>query len=157
TPAGTPQPSATGTQPPAPAPTPDPVAQALINKARTQLGNGVADGLSAVQKLSTALSDNANEQGQVQSQVDSMQSQLDNLDQQVQDLSDQIQTNQTKIDNKRAEIAVLARELYEQPDSLLLRVLRAGSLRDMVTQTSDLTVAALDAEALRQQLAADVA
>jgi murein DD-endopeptidase MepM/ murein hydrolase activator NlpD len=147
----------TQTPPTSPSPTPDPVAQRLIDKARQDLGNGIANALSTVQRLSDAMSANANQQNQVQQQVDSMQAQLDSLDQQSQQLDDQISTAQSQIDTERTEIGILARELYQEPDSLLLRLLRAGSLRDMVTQTSDLTVAAMHVDALKAQLAAQVA
>jgi murein DD-endopeptidase MepM/ murein hydrolase activator NlpD len=147
----------TTTQPPVPAPTPDPVAQQVIDKARQELGNGVANSLAAVQRLSDGLSQNADEQSQVQQRVDDAQAQLDSLDQEIQDLSDQMTTTQQRIDDERTQIGVLARELYQEPDSLLLRLLRAGSLRDMVTQTSDLTVAAMHADSLKAQLASDLA
>jgi murein DD-endopeptidase MepM/ murein hydrolase activator NlpD len=146
----------TATVPPTPAPTPDPVAQALIDKVRTDLGSGVADALATVQKLSDGLSENADEQGQIQQRVDDAQAQLDALDQQIQDLTDEITSTQQQIDDERTEIGILARELYQEPDSLLLRLLRAGSLREMVTQTSDLTVAAMHADALKAKLSSDL-
>jgi murein DD-endopeptidase MepM/ murein hydrolase activator NlpD len=86
-----------------------------------------------------------------------MQSQLDSLDQQIQQLDDQITTTQERIVTERTEIGILARELYQQPNSLLLRLLKAGSLRDMVTQTSDMTVAAMHVDALRAKLTSDLA
>jgi murein DD-endopeptidase MepM/ murein hydrolase activator NlpD len=143
--------------PTTPPPTPDPVAQRLIDKARLDLGNGIADALATVQRLSDAMAANADQQGQVQQQVDSMQSQLDSLDQQIQQLDDQVTTTQEQIVTERTEIGILARELYQQPDSLLLRLLKAGSLRDMVTQTSDMTVAAMHVDALRTKLTSDLA
>src|SRR5262249_37297710 len=71
-------------------------------------------------------------------------------------LDGDIRVTQRKIDGERAQIAVLARELYQEPDSLLMRLLQAGSMRDLVTQTSDMTAAALDADATRQQLTQDL-
>jgi murein DD-endopeptidase MepM/ murein hydrolase activator NlpD len=100
---------------------------------------------------------NANEQTQLQQQVDASQAKIDSLNAEIQQLDDQISTTQTQIDTERAQIGILARYLYVQPDALLLRLLRAGNVRDMVTQTSDLTAAALRADSLQQKLKSDLA
>jgi murein DD-endopeptidase MepM/ murein hydrolase activator NlpD len=71
-------------------------------------------------------------------------------------MDDEISTTQDQITAERAQVGVLARELYQQPDSLLLRLLRAGSLRDMVTQASDLTEAAMRADSLKGKLSSDL-
>jgi murein DD-endopeptidase MepM/ murein hydrolase activator NlpD len=100
---------------------------------------------------------NANEQTQLQQQVDASQAKIDSLNAEIQQLDDQIGTTQGEIDTERAQIGILARYLYVQPDALLLRLLRAGNMRDMVTQTSDLTAAALRADSLQKKLTADLA
>jgi murein DD-endopeptidase MepM/ murein hydrolase activator NlpD len=148
--------SASCTPPPTPPPT-STADQQIIEQARQQLGNEVADALSTVQQLSELMSQNAGEQSQVQQRVEASQAKLDELDQEIQQLDDQIAATQQRIEEERTEIGIMARELYQQPDSLLLRLLRAGSLRDLVTQTGDLTAAALRADALRQRLTSDLA
>jgi len=110
-----------------------------------------------VQRLTDSLNQNATEQDQVQQRIEDSQARVDSLNSDIDRLNGDIDETQTRIDGERAQIAVLARELYQAPDSLLLRLLQAGSVRDMVTQTSDLTAAALRADATRQSLTDDLA
>ena len=117
----------------------------------------MADTLAAAQRLTDALNQNATEQSQVQQQIDASQARIDSLNQEIQRLDDDIATTQQRISDERAQIAEMARELYQAPDSLLIRLVQAGSLRDMVTQTSDLTEAALRADTLRRRLSDDLA
>jgi len=161
TPTPTPTPTSTATSAPATstpdaAPTTDAATQQVIDQARQQLGGGMADALSTIQQLSDAMNQNADLQNRLQNQIDTSQSKIDSLNEQIAQLDDQISTTQTDIDSTRAQIGVLARYLYVQPDALLLRLLRAGSVRDMVTQTSDLTAAALRADALERKLSSDL-
>jgi murein DD-endopeptidase MepM/ murein hydrolase activator NlpD len=137
---------------PTPTPTTDPATQHLIDQTRQQLGSSIADALSVVQTLTDAMNRNTSEQDQIQQRIDATQAQLDQIDQDIQNADDQIQSTQQQIDNERQAIGALARVLYQQPDSLLLRLLRAGNVRDMVTQTSDLASAALHADSLKKQL-----
>jgi murein DD-endopeptidase MepM/ murein hydrolase activator NlpD len=145
------------TQPPASPPQPDAATQQLIDQARQQLGGGVANALSTVQQLSDVLTQNADEQDQISQRIQSSQDRMDTLDDQIQQLDDDISTTQDRIDTERAQVGVLARQLYQQPDSLLLRLLRAGSLSDMVTQASDMTTAAVRADTLKGKLSSDLA
>jgi murein DD-endopeptidase MepM/ murein hydrolase activator NlpD len=155
--APSPSPSTSTTPTPTPSPTPDPATQKLIEQARQRIGSGVADTLAAAQRLTDALNQNATEQSQVQQQIDAGQARIDALNQEIQRLDDDIATTQQRISDERAQIAEMARELYQSPDSLLIRLVQAGSLRDMVTQTSDLTEAALRADTLRRKLSDDLA
>jgi murein DD-endopeptidase MepM/ murein hydrolase activator NlpD len=136
--------------------TPDPAAQRVIDLARQQLGSGVADSLAAVQHLSEAIGQSTAQQTQIQQRIDDSQAKLDALDQQIQKDSDDIAATQQRVDGERAQIGILARALYQEPDALLLKLLRAGSLRDMVTQTSDMAVAAVRADSLKQKLGDDL-
>ena len=154
TPASTPTPTPAST--PAPAPTPDPATQRMLEQVRQKLGSGIADTLAAAQRLGDALNVNATQQAEVQQRIDASQARIEALNDEIQRLDAQIAATQQRIDDERAQIAVLARALYQQPDSLLMRLLQAGSVRDMVTHTSDLTEAALRAEALRRRLSDDL-
>ena len=156
-PSNTVVPTASPAPTPTPTPTPDPATQRLIDQARQQIGSGVADTLAAAQHLADALTVNASDQTQVQQRVDAAQARIDALTQEIQRLDDDIAATQRRIDEERAQIAVMARELYQAPDSLLIRLVQAGSIRDMVTQTSDLTAAALRADFLRRKLSDDLA
>ena len=116
----------------------------------------MADTLAAAQRLTDALNKNATEQSQVQQQIDATESRIDALNVEIQKLDDDIASTQKRISDERAQIAQMARELYQAPDSLLIRLVQAGSLRDMVTQTSDLTEAAVRADRLRRKLSDDL-
>jgi murein DD-endopeptidase MepM/ murein hydrolase activator NlpD len=150
--------TAPASQPPAavaPAVT-DAAAQRLIDQARAEINLDLADALAEVQRLSDAMDQNATEQDQLQQRIEGSQARIDELDDEISQLDDQIGTTQDQITTEQGQIGVLARELYQQPSSLLLRVLQAGSLRDMVTETGDLTEAAFRANALKQKLTADL-
>ncbi|HSR24968.1 MAG TPA: peptidoglycan DD-metalloendopeptidase family protein, partial [Candidatus Eisenbacteria bacterium] len=169
TPIPTPTPIPTTTTAPAPAPAPapgggptstppsaDPATQQLIEEARQQLGGGVANALATVQRLADVLNQNTSEQAQIQRRVEDSQQRMDALDRQIEQLDDDMATTQNRIDTERVQVGVLARALYQQPDSLLLRLLRAGSLTDLLTQTSDLATAAVRADTLRGRLSSDL-
>ena len=144
--------------PPVP-PTPNPqdaAAQKVIDQTRAQIGAALADALAVQQKLTDALTVNTAEQDQVQQRIDQSQARLDQLDAEIQRLSDDIDQTQQQIDGERAQIAVLARALYQQPNSLLIRLMQAGNLRELVTQAGDLSAAAYRADALKQKLNHDL-
>jgi murein DD-endopeptidase MepM/ murein hydrolase activator NlpD len=151
-----------------PSPTPRPISRAearraraaaarrLIEEARREIGAEVADSLASVEQLSEALNDNADQQAQLESQVEAARARLPALDREIQQRDADIADTQRRIDGERADIGVLARELYQQPDSLVLRMLRARSVHDAFTQAGDLTVAALRADTLQQRLSGDL-
>jgi murein DD-endopeptidase MepM/ murein hydrolase activator NlpD len=128
----------------------------MVDQARTQINGNVADALAAVQRLTDSLNLITSERSQVQQRVQASQAKIDSLNGEIARLDAEIDATQRRIEGERAEIAVMARQLYQEPDSLLLRLLQAGSVRDMVTQTSDLTAAALHADSLRQHLSDDL-
>ena len=116
----------------------------------------MADALASQQHLTDALSQNADEQDQVSGRMEASQRRLDDLDQQIERLDGQIQRTRQRVDGERTQIGVLARELYVEPNSFLVRLLRAGSVRDVITETGDLTAAAVHANLLKKQLADDL-
>jgi murein DD-endopeptidase MepM/ murein hydrolase activator NlpD len=155
TPPPTPPPDTTGTD--SQAPTTDVATQRLIDQVRQQLGGGVANALATVQRLTDTLDQNTAEQDRIEERIQASQDQMDALDDEISRLDDDIATTQDRVDTERAEVGVLARALYQEPDSLLLRLLRAGSLSDLLTQTSDLTKAAVRADVLKGRLSSDLA
>jgi murein DD-endopeptidase MepM/ murein hydrolase activator NlpD len=134
----------------------DPATQQLIDQARQELGSGVANALASVERLTDALNQNSSEQNQIQQRVADSQARMDELDQQIQKLDDDISATQDRIETERTQVGVLARALYQQPGSLLLRLLRAGSLTELLTETSDLTTAAVRADTLKSRLSSDL-
>lgn len=175
TPTPTPTPSApsstpTPTQTPAPTPSSngsgsatqpgssaqDQATQRMIDQARTQISGNVADALATAQRLTDSLNLIVSERTQVEHRILAGQAKIDTLNHEIARLNAEIATTQRRIEGERAQIAILARQLYQEPNSLLLRLLQAGSVRDMVTETSDLAAAALHADALRKQLSDDL-
>ena len=164
-----PSPSDTSTPVTTPTPTPQPTpvptldtsaqdnaARLVVEQTRQEIGSGLADALAVQQQLTDALATNASQQDIVQRRIDESQTRLDQLDMQIQQLNDRIEDTQQRIESERTEVAVLARALYQEPSSLLVRLLQAGNLRELVTQAGDLTAAALRADALKQRLADDL-
>jgi murein DD-endopeptidase MepM/ murein hydrolase activator NlpD len=147
----------TPTSPVPPTPNPqDAAARAVIDQTRSQIGGALADALAVQQQLTDALTVNTAQQDQVQQRIDASQFKLDQLDSEIQKLSDDIDQTQQQVDGERAQIAVLARALYQQPNSLLIRLMQAGNLRELVTEAGDLSAAAYRADALKQKLSHDL-
>jgi len=128
----------------------------VIEQARQQIGGSVAAGMVAQQRLAEALGENGREQARIEQGIAASQARLDALDREIERLDAEIPRTEQRIEADRAEIAVLARLMYQEPSSFLLRVLRAGSMQEAVAETSDLTAAALRADALKRQLADDL-
>jgi murein DD-endopeptidase MepM/ murein hydrolase activator NlpD len=151
---GTPTPTSSQSSP-APEPAPDPEA-AVIEQVRQRIGNVLADSLALQQHLADVMNQNTDEQDQIAQRLEASQARLDELDQQIEKLNSDIQTTQQRIDTEKEQISTLARALYEQPNSFLVRLLRAGSVRDVITETSDITAGAFRADALKKRLADDL-
>jgi murein DD-endopeptidase MepM/ murein hydrolase activator NlpD len=167
TPRPTPGPSARPTRGPTPRPTSRPSSRQrraaraaairrLIERVRREFDGEVADSLATVQQLADALGENADQQSQIESQIEASQAQLDALDQELGQRDSDMAATQQRIEAEQADIASLARQLYEEPDSLALRLLQADSVGDLLTRASDLTAAALRADSLRQQVSSDL-
>ena len=129
----------------------------LISEVRQKLGGNVASALSVQEQLKQSLSQNEQEQQQLSSAVAQNQQQLQKLDKEIADRDAKIKATQARVSAERQQIALLARALYFQPDSLLARLLRAGSLRKMLEQAGALTAAANRSQDLQNSLRRDLA
>ncbi|HZV51890.1 MAG TPA: peptidoglycan DD-metalloendopeptidase family protein [Candidatus Dormibacteraeota bacterium] len=161
-PSPTPSPSPTGTAP-APGALPaqptsslSTVPPQVVDRARAQLGDAVASALSAQQRLAGALDQDVAAQRQLQGQLVEAQRQLQAAEQARGELEARIATTRQRVAAERAQLVLLARLLYEQPDSLLLQLLEAGSPSDLVGEIGDLTEVGLRAHALEAQLQDDL-
>jgi murein DD-endopeptidase MepM/ murein hydrolase activator NlpD len=131
--------------------------QQLIADVRQKLGNNVASALSVQEQLRQSLTQNEQDQQQLASAAAQSQQELVKLDSELADRQVRIRATQARVETERQQIALLARALYYQPDNLLARLLRAGSLRNMLEQAGDLTAAAHRSQVLQASLKRDLA
>jgi murein DD-endopeptidase MepM/ murein hydrolase activator NlpD len=151
TPTGTPRPSPT--PPAASTPTPGPTArQKLIDDIRTRLGASLASAFSTQVALSTTLDQNAGAQQQVLAQLQASSALTAQLDASMAARDQKIRATEQSISTDRAQIRALARAMDEQPSSLLVRLLQAGSLHDLLVSAADLTAAGDGARTLETSL-----
>jgi murein DD-endopeptidase MepM/ murein hydrolase activator NlpD len=117
----------------------------------------LADALLTQIQLEQSLRDNGTGQVALQGAVQENQGELSRLDGQIASRDAQIKETRRRIDTERRLIGVLARAIYRQPDSLLVRMLQAGSLRQALVEGADLASAARRGQALQDDLKADLA
>ncbi len=112
-------------------------------------------GWATVQPVQAA--DNGTSLQSIQQQLASASQQITKLNQQIGDLERSLADTQRRIDQERAEVKMLARVLYAQPDSLLAMVFESSSLSDALIRVADLTSAGDRAAAAKRQLDQDLA
>ena len=131
--------------------------QQLISDVRQKLGTNIATALSVQDQLRQSLNQNDQDQQQLATAAAQNQAQLAKLDAEIADRDARIRATQARVDAERRQMAVLARALYFQPNNVLARLLRAGSLRGMLEQAGALTAAANRGQALQNGLKKDLA
>jgi murein DD-endopeptidase MepM/ murein hydrolase activator NlpD len=117
----------------------------------------VADVLTAQEKLSSSLNENGRAQTELEGNVSNSQRRLDNLDAELQRVDADIRKTDDRIKNSKEQVAVIARALYLQPDTLLVQIAQTGGPQEAVTAASDLMSAADRAQSLQRKLNADLA
>ena len=156
----TPSPGPTGASPASPPAQPAPslttVPPQAIDRARLQLGDAVASALADQRGLAQALDQSADAQAQIQGRMLEAQRQLQAAERSRQELEARMADTRQRVEVERAELELLAKVLYEQPDSVLLQLLEAGSASDLVTEAGDLAELGLRAHALEAQLQDDL-
>jgi murein DD-endopeptidase MepM/ murein hydrolase activator NlpD len=152
------QPSASAT----PTPTPGSAAalceqKAQLDQIRTQLGSQLAAGVATERQLRQSLDANAQQQAQLRDRIAGARARAAQLTSEIAVLDAVIAELQARIDRDQAQLRRLARAVYRTPEPLLLRLLQAGSLRDMIMQAADTTAIGAEARRLHDSLAADKA
>ena len=128
---------------------------ATIDQVRARLGSNIADALAAQDQLTKSLSDNAEQQRQLQAKVDAANSRLLELDAQVARLDSEIAITERRSEVERSQIASLARAIYVQPGSVLVMLAQARSIKELFTRVADLASAGSRARSLKVELAKD--
>ncbi len=96
-------------------------------------------------------------QEDVKQQLVAASAQITQLDLQMATLERSVTDTQQRIDRERAQVRMLARALYAQPDSLVAAVFESASLAEAMTRIADLTSAGDRAAATKRALAQDLA
>jgi soluble lytic murein transglycosylase-like protein len=91
----------------------------------------------------------------VKQQLTAASSQITQLDLQMAALTQSQKDTQARIVRERAEVKLLARALYAQPDSVLGLIFESASITDAVTRVADLTSAGDRAAATKRALDQD--
>jgi murein DD-endopeptidase MepM/ murein hydrolase activator NlpD len=165
-PSPSPSPSAPATASPTPSPGTGPAPAAppsqgqdqsqLIDQARALLGASMADGLAVQARVGQSLDQNAKGQDTLGTAVESAARESTRLTTEIAAREGRIQSTRKRIEADRRQIGALARAIYVQPDNLLVRVLRAGSLQRALVAGSDLTAAGGRASQLEDRLQTDL-
>src|SRR5215831_7496725 len=101
--------------------------------------------------------DLSNQEQDVKQQLANASAQITQLNLQMATLEQSLTNTQQRIDRERAQVRLLARALYAQPDSLFGMLFESASLTEAVTRISDLTSAGDRASATKRQLDKDLA
>ena len=160
-PAPTPAPAGTAQPTPTPAAGSNPATgpnarQQLVDDIRARLGAGLAGAFSTQISLSATLDQNARAQQQLRAQLQGSSALVAQLDASMAARDQKIRTAEQRISTDRAQIRGLARAMDEQPPSLLVRLLQAGSLHDLLVGAADLTAAGDEARTLETSLDHDL-
>ena len=136
-------------------PPPDPN-QTLYDQLRQRLGGDLTRALSSQQQLSLALMQSTAHEQDLNTQIASEEAKVAALEAQITQLETEIADTQGRIDLEQAQVAVLARAISRQPDSMLVQIARAGNLHDALVAAADLIVAGQRAHALQATLENDL-
>ncbi|HEY7200096.1 MAG TPA: transglycosylase SLT domain-containing protein [Candidatus Dormibacteraeota bacterium] len=101
--------------------------------------------------------DLSNREQDVKQQLANASAQITQLNLQMATLEKSVADTQQRIQRERAQVRLLARALYAQPDSLFGMLFESASLTEAVTRISDLTSAGDRASATKRQLDKDLA
>src|SRR6266567_9142019 len=95
-------------------------------------------------------------QDDVKQQLATVAGQITQLTAQMASLEQQVADTQQRIQRERAQVRMLARALYAQPDSLVATVFEAASVSEAVTRLADLTSAGDRAVMTKRELDRDL-
>ena len=130
--------------------------QAAIDQIRVQLGNNLADALTAQDQLRQSLEDNATQQQAVQAKITTVNAKIADLNVQIADAQRREVQLSWRISTEQAQILQLARAMYESPTSVLVVLGESRSLGDLLTRVADLNVASARASDLKTSLKHDL-
>jgi murein DD-endopeptidase MepM/ murein hydrolase activator NlpD len=135
---------------------PDPN-QAAYDQLKARLGGDIGAALDAQHRLSALLDQYAGIEQGLNDQITREEALIASLEDEIAKLDVQIQETQDRIEVEKQQLAVMARAIYRQPDSIWVMIARTGNLREALLATADAVVAGQHAHALQAKLEADLA
>lgn len=100
--------------------------------------------------------DASSHQQDVRQRLAASAAQIAELNVRIADLERSVLETQRRVERERAQVRILARTLYTQPDSLMAVIFQSASLADAMTRIADLTSAGDRAAATKRQLDQDL-
>jgi murein DD-endopeptidase MepM/ murein hydrolase activator NlpD len=131
--------------------------QTAYDQLKSRLGTDVANALTAEQTLSAVLDGYAASEQALNDQITQEEAIIATLVDEIAQLDSQIADTEARIEVEKQQLAVMARAIYRQPNTLWLLIARTGNLRDALIATSAMVVAGQRAHALQTKLEADLA
>ena len=129
--------------------------QAQLAQVRAQLGDTIAANLAAQDQLTAALAENRLQAEALAPQLAEADARVAALDAQIAEIDQRAAALQAQIDLEQHQLDRLARALYVQPDSLVMALAQAGSLKEALDELAGLQSAARHARAVQEQLDRD--
>src|SRR5262245_50758478 len=107
--------------------------------------------------IQPALADDLNaRQADVRQQLAAAAAEISQLNVQMASLERSVTDTQRRIERERAQVRLLARALYAQPDSLVATVFESTSISEALTRIADLTSAGDRAASTKRELDRDL-
>lgn len=131
--------------------------QAQLAQVRAELGDTMASNLAAQQQLTDALAENRRQADAMSGQLADANAKLAALDTQLREIDQRRTALERRITLERHQLDLLARALYVQPDSLVMALAQAGSLREALAEVQSLQSASSRAHSVQRQLERDQA
>jgi len=131
------------------------IRQAQLAQVRAQLGASLAAGIAAQDQLTQSLHDNRVEEERLTAAQADADAKIAALDAEITALDAQMADTQTRIDRERRQVAILARAMYIEPESILVELGASSNLGDFVTRMGDLNAAGARARGIKASLQRD--
>jgi murein DD-endopeptidase MepM/ murein hydrolase activator NlpD len=131
--------------------------QAAYAQLESRLGGDIAQALATEQRVAATLDQFAATEQLLTDQITQEETVIANLEDQIAQLDVQIADTQARIDVEKAQLAVMSRAIYRQPDSFWILIARTGNLHEALIATADAVVAGQRAHDLQTRLEADLA
>ncbi len=131
--------------------------QTAYDQLRARLGGDLASALTSEERLTSTLNQTSASIQILTDQITQEEAVIASLEDQIALLDTQIADTQARIDVEKEQVAVMAKAIYRQPNSLWMLIARTGNLHDALQATANLVVAGQRAHALQARLEADLA
>jgi len=122
---------------------------------RQRLGADLAAGVAAAAGLQQSPADNTQRQAAIKDRIQQTQSTIDQMKVEMAVLDRSIAATEARIAAEQHLLGTVARAIYTAPTNLIIRLIGAGSLRQMLLTSADLAAAGSRARAIKMKLDED--